>query len=180
MSIPINSLTGLKHLVILTSRLTASASKAVINGLKPFLGHRLQLIGRQTVGKGKASTVLVDRPESDYLYLTEVKIPLSEKFGMQLIFARGFNSEGTPIPRDGFLPDFEMDEVEGLIREKKPLGDPEERLLRAALDLIAGKRPVLPANSESADRLFGTLIYSNIMEENTFGKNPYRQAVSKV
>ncbi|MEH0008344.1 MAG: S41 family peptidase [Flavobacteriales bacterium] len=164
---PINSLTGLSHLVVLTSRLTASASEAVINGLKPFWGTRLQLIGAQTRGKSEGSITLVNKPTNSYLLPAKTRDMPSEKFAMQLIASRVFNSDGSPVPRDGLSPDFEIDEISGL-KGMKPLGDPQEQLLRAALDLIAGKSPALPINSDN--RFFGTAVYSNIMEKGTFGQ----------
>lgn len=164
---PINSLTNLQHLVVLTSELTASASESVINGLRPYLGNKLQLIGEKTVGKSEASITLIDKPKNYYLYRPGDRDLPSEKFGLQLIVARGFNSDGSLVPRYGLTPDFEIDEISDL-KGMKPLGDPQELLLDAALSLIAGKSPVLQINSDN--RFFGREIYSNIMQKGTFGQ----------
>lgn len=51
---------NLGRLFIITSNRTASASEAVINGLKPYLGDNIYLIGEQTEGKNVGSITISD------------------------------------------------------------------------------------------------------------------------
>lgn len=47
--------TNLNSLYILTSENTASASEAIISGLKPYMGDKLKQVGMTTMGKDKGS-----------------------------------------------------------------------------------------------------------------------------
>lgn len=51
---------NLGRLFIITSNRTASASEAVINGLRPYLGDNIYLIGAQTEGKNVGSITISD------------------------------------------------------------------------------------------------------------------------
>lgn len=50
----------LGRLFIITSNRTASASEAVINGLKPYMGDNIILVGEQTEGKNVGSITITD------------------------------------------------------------------------------------------------------------------------
>ncbi|MDR3119197.1 MAG: PDZ domain-containing protein [Mediterranea sp.] len=134
---------NLKTLYVLVSSTSASASEMVINSLRPYMGQgNVILIGERTEGKNVAS---VSYTSSD------------ERWIMHPIIGRILNSKGESDYVDGFAPDHELDEVfipvgTNTVRviEVLPLGDPNERLLFAALSLIDGTA-VASGNSRSSD-----------------------------
>lgn len=110
----------LTRIYILTSRLTASASEAVINGLIPYMGkENVILIGEQTEGKNVAMRAFK-----------------SETYGITLwpVVAYVSNSENSGDYSEGFTPTYEL--VERNIIPWYPLGDTQEYLLKNTLSLI--------------------------------------------
>lgn len=101
---------------------TASASELVINGMVPFFGNNLALIGTNTFGK-PVGQIAIDRAAcDDRLRVTA--------FALQ-------NGAGNATYFDGLASTVNVscrasDDV------TKPLGDPAEASLRQALDFIAG------------------------------------------
>jgi C-terminal processing protease CtpA/Prc len=117
---------------ILTSSRSASASELLINGLKPFM--EVFLIGDTTFGKNYGSITLTDEQNR------------ANKWGMQPIVVRSYNSLDQSEYSNGFYPDI-VDLDNSLVLA--PLGDVNERLLNIALEHITGgpvggRKKVLP------------------------------------
>lgn len=131
---PLHSL-GLSRLYILTSSGTASASEAIINGLKPYMD--VVIIGDRTVGKNVGSRTLYDAPETDFT--SKSKANPIHKYALQPLTTKIVNTEGFGDYEDGFAPDLTIIETDYIL-DMKPLGDPEEPLLHAALQMISPVR----------------------------------------
>ncbi|WAC10578.1 S41 family peptidase [Dyadobacter pollutisoli] len=112
---------NLKHLVILTSSRSASASELMINGLKPYMN--VTLVGGKTVGKNVGSVTLSG---------TEKGI----KWGLQPIVSKSLNSLHESNYHTGFVPDVAVSEGNILY----PYGNPKDPLLGEALFQITGTR----------------------------------------
>lgn len=108
---------NLSKIFILTGEYTASASEMIINGLKPYV--KIVIIGDVTYGKNVASITIFEDDD-----------PLN-KWGMQPIVGKVFNSLGQSDFTTGFVPDFPVDDLgeTGI----KQLGDIQENLLNKAL-----------------------------------------------
>lgn len=135
---PMNQL-AMNRLYVLATGRTASASETLINGLRPY-GIEVIVIGEKTRGKDEGSITVYDAPEHGYAPSGAEEredINPNHKRAMQPIVFKIFNRNGFPdgdYP-DGFEPDIpvrELDNVENL----KPLGDPQEQFLAAALQHI--------------------------------------------
>lgn len=113
---------GLARVVVITSPGTASASELVINGLKPFID--VVVVGETTYGKPFG---FIPRDHCGTVYNAVQFVTL--------------NSVGSGDYTNGFAPDCAVpDDLD------RPLGDPSERRLRAALDYVAtGKCSVAEA-----------------------------------
>ncbi|MBQ8519805.1 MAG: peptidase S41 [Bacteroides sp.] len=112
---------NLDKIYILTSQYTASASEAVINGLKPYMGEEnVVVIGEQTEGKNVAMQSFKD-----------------ERFNYVLwpVVAYVFNANNEGDYTNGFTPRYELNE-RGLVSEWYPLGDEREFFLKNTLSLI--------------------------------------------
>ncbi len=118
---------------ILTGPYTASASEQVINGLKPYMD--VVLIGDTTYGKNVASSTFYDKEHTD-----------KNKWGMQPIIAKYFNSLGKSDFTAGFAPNYAVPEA-GL--NMKDFGDPQEPLLNKALTDIVGTQTLSVARLRS-------------------------------
>lgn len=136
----LNSL-GLSRVYILASSRTASASEAVINGLKPY-GVEVVVIGEPTIGKDEGSITVYDAPDASYSPRSNQRdlINPKHKRAMQPIVFKIFNEKGEDYP-DGFATapgttiQSDYDYLEGGLI---PLGDPEEQLFKTALDHMNG------------------------------------------
>ena len=121
---------NLQRLFVLVSSTSASASEAVINLLDPFM--EVIVIGEQTEGKNVAS-------ES---FTSDDKI-----WEMHPITSKIFNSADKSDYSNGWIPDvnkgdtFDYDENGNIISvaDIYDLGNPNERLLKTALEIIDGK-----------------------------------------
>jgi len=120
---------------ILTGQYTASASEQIINGLKPYMD--VILIGDTTYGKNVASSTFYDKDNTS-----------KNKWGMQPIIAKYFNSLGKSDFTAGFAPDFVVRDG-GL--NMKEFGDRNEPLLNKALNDILGTQtlPLVQMRSET-------------------------------
>ncbi|OJU35919.1 MAG: hypothetical protein BGN96_04685 [Bacteroidales bacterium 45-6] len=117
----------LNHIYILTGKYTASASELIINGLKPYMN--ITLIGDTTYGKNVGSISIYDETSK------------TNKWGMQPIITKIYNSEGKSDYTNGFAPDYLADDYydpSGYARVLKPLGDTGEYMLSIALGYING------------------------------------------
>jgi C-terminal processing protease CtpA/Prc len=119
--LPENIGSQLTRVYILTSANTASASELLINGLRPFM--EVKLIGNTTYGKNYGSITITDDENP------------SNKWGMQPIVVKSYNSLDQSDYDNGFTPDI-LDEDNDLVLY--PLGDVNERLLNRALEDIVG------------------------------------------
>jgi C-terminal processing protease CtpA/Prc len=106
---------------VLTGSHTASASELVINALKPYMG--VFLIGNTTYGKNVGSMSIYEPNDP------------KNKWGMQPIIVKAFNSLDQSDYSHGFTPDILNKDNSLLIY---PLGDERENLLSAAITQITG------------------------------------------
>lgn len=130
----LNSL-ELDRVFILTSRGTASASEAIINGLNPYMN--VVVIGEQTVGKNVGSRTLYDAPASDFTNKSMANP--KHKYAIQPLTTKIINSVGFGEFEDGFTPEIEISELDYLL-DIKPLGNKEEILLSTALNYLSPTR----------------------------------------
>ena len=105
------------------TRSTASASELVINGMQPYLGTNMALIGENTYGK-PVGQYAFDRPECDDR-LRAVTFKLANRDGN----GEYFGGLATTVPKSCRA----ADDV------TFPLGDPRENMLKVALDFLAGR-----------------------------------------
>ena len=117
---PINTL-NLKKIYIIVSDNTASASELLINGLRPYLNVRV--VGINTTGKYVGSITITDDANP------------SDKWAMQPIVVKYANSQGVTDFVNGLTPDINAQED---IANLLPFGDPNETLLKAALNDMQG------------------------------------------
>ncbi len=124
---------SIDRVYFLTGRSSASASEMLIHGLEPHMD--VIQIGTTTVGKNEGSITLYDSPRSDYISQS-IANP-NHKWALQPIVSKVVNSLGDGDYADGLIPDIELDETDFFF-DLKPLGSPDEILIRAALDHISG------------------------------------------
>ena len=128
---------GLPRVFILVSDQTASASEAIINGLRPYT--EVVLIGNTTEGKNVAS--------------------IHEEHGewaMQPIVSRVYNSSNESDYENGFTPEASLlcDELDPNENSTLfPLGDQREYMLSKALGLIKGKVSFSPSTKSSGKKM---------------------------
>lgn len=125
----INSLHLGKVYVIATAG-SASASELLINGLNPYI--EVVHIGGKTAGKYQSSRTLYD---SDHIMFAKQNVNPSHKYALQPLISKIANSKGVTDYGTGLTPDITASESINY----QPLGDPEEPLLKAALNAISGK-----------------------------------------
>jgi C-terminal processing protease CtpA/Prc len=119
-SIPVNKLSGLKRLYVLTSQRTASASELIINGLKPYMD--VILIGEKTYGKNVGMW---------FIYEQDPQKQKDNTWGMLPIVFKIYNSENKSDYGNGFNVNIEVDEYAAI--PLLALGNTHEFLLEAAL-----------------------------------------------
>lgn len=119
----INTL-NLKKVYFIVSDNTASASELLINGLRAYMD--VKVIGINTTGKYTGSITIKD--EDNY------GKPLSS-WAMQPIVVKFANSQGVTDFVDGLIPDIKAEED---FAHLMPFGDPNETLLKYALDDMQG------------------------------------------
>lgn len=110
---------NLKHVYVLTSKYTASASEATIVCLRPYT--KVTIIGETTYGKGVGSYTIADN---------------RYRYKLQPITMRYYNALMETTPDEGLPPTIEI--PGGYDTIKKNLGDTDEPLLSTALQCIAG------------------------------------------
>ena len=102
---------------------TASASEMLINGMLPYLGTNMALVGGNTYGK-PVGQIALDRPEcDDRLRAIALKV---ENANHQGDYYTGLASTVGRTCRAS-------DDI------SRPLGDPGEAMVRVALDFLAGR-----------------------------------------
>lgn len=127
----INSL-NLNRVFVLTTKSSASASELIINGLDPYID--VIHIGDVTTGKFQASVTLYDSPnfskESSALKTTH-------NYALQPLVLKSLNANDVTDYVSGLNPDLkQLEDIQNL----GTLGDPNEPLLKTALDVIKGNR----------------------------------------
>ncbi len=128
----INSL-NLTKVYILTTGRSASASELVINSLDPYID--VVHIGDTTSGKYQASITLYD---SDNFGRSGAN--RNHFYAIQPLVLKSLNKVGFTDYDNGLTPDIMLEED---LTNAGVLGDPEEPLLKAALDMISsGQRPI--------------------------------------
>ena len=130
---PINRLNQITRLYALTSGSTASASEAIINGLRAYIP--VKVIGTTTYGKNVGSITLYDSPNSDFT--DESTANVNHKNAMQPITFQIYDKFGVSDYTNGFDPDIEVKEW-NFWNSILPFGDENEVVLKAALDDIIG------------------------------------------
>lgn len=106
---------------ILTSSRTASASELVINALRPYMD--VFLVGDVTYGKNVGSISIYEENDA------------KNKWGMQPIIVKAYNSLGQSDYANGFTPNVLNEDNNSIIY---PIGDVREALLRDAIGQITG------------------------------------------
>jgi len=123
---------GLKKLYVITSKSqTASASELVINSLSAYIDVIVIGSNKGTVGKSQASNTLYDSAS-----LSKKNINTAHKYAMQPLIFRTVNKNDLGIPESGILPTITAVEDD---RNLGTLGEPNEPLLKIAIDNITGK-----------------------------------------
>lgn len=143
---------NLPRLYILVSNWTASASEMIINGLKPYMD--VILIGETTVGKNVGSISIYEEKDT------------KNKWGMQPIIAKYYNSLNKSDFTSGFVPNYVVDEFEKL--RLVPFGDTQDLLLHKALTVIDGSFKPAPsrvAKMKSIHKLQKVANSSSILEK---------------
>lgn len=160
--IPLNRLTGISKLYVITSERTASASEMIINGLQPYM--EVVTIGTKTTGKNVGSNTLYDNPSKDFI--GKVGINPNHRNALQPITFRIYNKLNQSDYTHGFEPTFEVDEAKSW-NNILPFGDENELMLKVALDKIRGVAARPNYSSENATTIEG------VIKENSFEKEMY-------
>ncbi len=133
---------GIKKLWVITTKETASASEALICGLKPYMD--VTLVGGQTYGKFCGGYLI--QSQNWYTSLAKQKdndvdcdkaIELTKDWGIYVISSRYTDRDGVTLSMpDGIPADFEAKDnpLDGT-----QLGDPAETMFAAVLALSSGK-----------------------------------------
>ncbi|MDR2690795.1 MAG: hypothetical protein LBB73_00585 [Dysgonamonadaceae bacterium] len=146
-NIPVNKLTGLDRVFVITSERTASASEVLINGLKPYMD--VILIGGITYGKNAGSITIYEEDQEKQK---------TNKWGMQPIIVKIANVEASSDFGNGFSPDVEISEYKNL--PLIPFGDVDEPLLQAALVEMGVKQASASLRTDKRNTLIP--IFSSI------------------
>jgi C-terminal processing protease CtpA/Prc len=138
----------LKRLYVITSSRTASASEAVINGLKPYMD--VILTGERTEGKNVGSVTFDD-----------------DRFEWELhpIVSRLSNKDKFSDYENGFIPDAPCKESD--TDTYYELGDEREFMLKTVLEQIAGRSP--KAALRSSNKITLTPLYHSLDRKKTNG-----------
>ncbi len=131
----------LQHLYILTGARTASASELIVNGLDPYMGEFITLLGDTTVGKNVGSFTI---EEGNDIYEQN---NTNNKWAMQPITFLSTNAFGESGSMAGLAPDIYNQDF---IFPKKPLGDRGETLLSKAIANITGFSELKASSQEQS------------------------------
>ena len=127
----INSL-NLEKVYVIATFGSASASELLINGLDPYID--VVHIGSNTAGKYQSSRTLYD---SDHVMFAKKNVNPTHKYALQPLISKIANVEGRTDYDKGLTPDIQAKEGANYL----PLGEPEEPLLKVALNAISGITP---------------------------------------
>ncbi len=138
---------NLNKLYVLTTGSTASASEGLINNLSAYID--VIQIGDVTVGKNQGSITVKDYIDNDG------NVNPNHKYAMQPIVTKSGNSAGFADFDNGLTPDIEILER---LNNLGVLGDPDERLLKTAIDHILGNITSISRSSNLNDSFGRELI----------------------
>lgn len=156
----INRLNSLSRIYIITTDDTASASEMIINGLSPFM--EVIKVGTTTYGKNVGSFTIYDSPD-----FKKKNVNPNHKNAMQPITFKIFNKLDESDYTLGFEPDIEQIEYAS---QMKPFGNPNEPLLKRALDNIRG---IATRPEELKVPEFGTEVLMHSLDKKPFSKEMY-------
>lgn len=170
-----NSL-GLSKIHIIATRSSASASELIINGLEPHI--EVIHIGETTRGKFQASTTLYDAPN---LWKKDSNgnwhANPNHKYVIQPLIFKSANADGKTDFVDGLFPDIEIGES---LADYGTLGDPNERLLQAALNYITGNSQEATSafvkRAEEKFRYFGEKDMTEPTFQRMYTNNPLKKS----
>lgn len=165
--IPLNRLTGINKLYVITSKSTASASEMIINGLRPYID--VVTIGTKTYGKNVGSNTLYDNPLKDFR--GKDGINTNHRNAMQPITFKIYNKLDQSDYTLGFEPTIEVDESKNW-NNILPFGDENELMLKTALDKIRGVSARPMYSSENASSIEGA-INEDHFEKEMYFKSEY-------
>lgn len=142
---------NLSTLFVITSQRTASASEAVINGLKPYLNANLIIVGDTTEGKNVGSLTFDDD---------------AYDWELHPIVSRLSNKEGFSDYANGFVPDVFCDEKKAVTYYD--LGDEREYMLEPILKYIADGTPIQETVLRSSGPLLERIpVYNSLDRKKT-------------
>lgn len=120
----------------IATRSTASASEMVINGMLPYLGTNMALIGDNTYGKPVGQIALDRDACDDRLRALALKVENADQQ------SEYYNGLAATVP----VTCRATDDI------SRPLGDPQEGMVRAALDYLGGRSctPILTASATAS------------------------------
>jgi C-terminal processing protease CtpA/Prc len=121
-------------IAFITTGSTASASEAVLNSVLPYLGANTALIGANTFGK-PVGTASFDRALCD------------DRLTAVVFATRNANQQGDYF--DGLASRFQAT-CSAADDATRPLGDPQEVMIRTALDYLAGRQCIPISTATSA------------------------------
>ncbi|HSP40862.1 MAG TPA: S41 family peptidase, partial [Gillisia sp.] len=131
----LNSL-NLNRIFVLATKSSASASELIINGLDPYID--VVHIGTATTGKFQASAPLYDSPDYDKKHSALNK---NHFYAVQPLILKSANVNDVSDYVNGLNPDIVVEED---VLNLGPLGDPNELLIKVAIDVIKGNRTSVP------------------------------------
>lgn len=160
----------LDRIYFITGPGTASASEMVINGLRPYMGDKLKMVGDTTYGKPNGMYVLMyPGSNSDYEAYNRGNYTKLQWVFLPIAFFNQ-NSRGESIPWDGFVPDnYRPDDL------YHDFGVEESDIKACLNHLVSGSWPALPsATRQSVSTKSGAKPRYRIdMEEDKAGYGRY-------
>lgn len=129
---------GVEHLWVIVTDRSASASEALICGLKPYMD--VTLVGKQTSGKFTGGVLVKATNWFDSLKDTKMDIEQGKKalptWGIYVITSRYSDCNGVTLSMpSGISPNYETSDNPF---DPTPLGDPSESMLAATLSIATG------------------------------------------
>ena len=129
---------GVEHLWVIVTDRSASASEALICGLKPYMD--VTLVGKQTSGKFTGGVLVKATNWFDSLKDTKIDIEQGKKalptWGIYVITSRYSDCNGVTLSMpSGISPNYETSDNPF---DPIPLGDPSESMLAATLSIATG------------------------------------------
>ncbi len=158
----------LDHIYFITGRGTASASEMVMNGLKPYMGDKMKMVGQVTYGKPNGMYVFMyPGTESDYERYNRDDYSKLQWVFLPICFYNQ-NSLGQNIPDEGFTPD--NSRPDDLYHD---FGVNEGDINACLTHLVSGTWPALPTVSSVRTKASPRKDYLIETEEDGAGYGRY-------